>query len=460
MGCARCNRQLTTVRWLGTFFEDPLDVPAEVVGKGARDVSGPTANAPSGCAEWERGPYMYVTVHLGKGSVVSWQMHNLTQASQALKAIDEPASHVVQSEGTQHVFHRADLGGQETIVELWWSDGAHVHWGDLLENAAPEIRGGFHLPPYATHVLPSDQTQHVFYSSGAAFEIWWSGGESAQVGNLCKAAGHEDVGAIGLSSHVFGVEGTQHVFGRGSGIINPQAGPVTNHVIEFWWTGPEAPHLEDLNDRAKSPFLADSATSCHTLELGPGGPSTQSVFYRSGRDIIRLTFRDGQWTSRNLSTSSAGEFTFASGSPASHAVAADGTHHVFYIGAEDRHIYEFSWTDNTNPVGRDLSAHAHGNGPTPLAASSDFIGPTSHVFAQQGTQHVYYVDVDGNIIELWWWPGQDPTHENLTVQSGGAPLASPSKPASHVFVEADRVPTQHVFYTSTDADLIELWWRA
>ena len=188
------------------------------------------------------------------------------------------------------------------------------------------------------------------HSSGAAFEIWWSGGESAQVGNLCKAAGHEDVGAIGLSSHVFGVEGTQHVFGRGSGIINPQAGPVTNHVIEFWWTGPEAPHLEDLNDRAKSPFLADSATSCHTLELGPGGPSTQSVFYRSGRDIIRLTFRDGQWTSRNLSTSSAGEFTFASGSPASHAVAADGTHHVFYIGAEDRHIYEFSWTDNTDPV--------------------------------------------------------------------------------------------------------------
>ena len=151
---------------------------------------------------------------------------------------------------------------------------------------------------------------------------------------------------------------------------------MTNHVIEFWWTGPEAPHLEDLNDRAKSPFLADSATSCHTLELGPGGPSTQSVFYRSGRDIIRLTFRDGQWTSRNLSTSSAGEFTFASGSPASHAVAADGTHHVFYIGAEDRHIYEFSWTDNTDPVGG-ISV------PTPTATDRHHWPPAATLSAYQ-----------------------------------------------------------------------------
>ena len=81
-----------------------------------------------------RGPFVYVTVRPGKGSVVSWHMHNLTQASQALKAIDEPASHVVQSEGTQHVFHRADLGGQETIVELWWSDERCVRPEDERSN--------------------------------------------------------------------------------------------------------------------------------------------------------------------------------------------------------------------------------------------------------------------------------------------------------------------------------------
>jgi hypothetical protein len=391
-----------------------------------------------------------------------WQVHNLTEASRSPQVIDVPSSQIVQSEGTQHVFCRTPVNGQETIIELWWRDGAHIQWGDLLEHADPAIRNGFHLPPYATHVLQSDRTQHLFYSAGQVFETWWAGAESPKFGDLCEAAEHSDFGAIGLSSHVSAVDGTEHVFGVGSGIIDPALGPVSNHIVEFRWTGSQAPQLEDLNVRAKSGFAADSNTSCHTLELGPGGPDTQNVIYRSGRDIIRLTSRDGQWTSRNLSSSSAGEFAFSSGSPASHAVAADGTHHAFYIGAEDRHIYEFTWTDSTDPVGRDLSVHARGDGPTPPAALGPFAlnSPTSHVFEQDGTQHVYYVDADGNIVELWWRPGHDPNHENLTAQGGGAPAAVPQKPASHVFVEANGVHTQHVFYTSVEAELIELWWQA
>ena len=70
---------------------------------------------------------------LGKGSVVSWQMHNLTQASQALKAIESRQVMSSRVKALSMSSTERDLGGRERIVELWWSDGAHVHWGDLLE---------------------------------------------------------------------------------------------------------------------------------------------------------------------------------------------------------------------------------------------------------------------------------------------------------------------------------------
>ena len=35
---------------------------------------------------------------------------------------------------------------------------------------------------------------------------------------------------------------------------------------------------------------------------------------------------------------------------------------------------------------------------------------------------------------MWWYPGQDPHHEDLTAQTS-APLAFSHRPASHVFVD-------------------------
>lgn len=57
----------------------------------------------------------------------------------------------------------------------------------------------------------------------------------------------------------------------------------------------------------------------------------------------------------------------------------------------------------------------------------------------------------------WWYPGGQPHHEDLTAQSGDTSLASSFKPASHVF---DAEGTQHVFYTSTSDEIVELWWRS
>jgi hypothetical protein len=52
--------------------------------------------------------------------------------------------------------------------------------------------------------------------------------------------------------------------------------------------------------------------------------------------------------------------------------------------------------------------------------------PTSHVVAD-GTQHVFYVADNGDIIELWWSGMEVPQAENLTMQSHGPPAARVSR---------------------------------
>ena len=50
---------------------------------------------------------------------------------------------------------------------------------------------------------------------------------------------------------------------------------------------------------------------------------------------------------------------------------------------------------------------------------------------------------------------QRPALQDLVVASGGCPLAV-GNPTSHVF---NTEGTQHVFYTTTDDHIIELWSR-
>lgn len=132
---------------------------------------------------------------------------------------------------------------------------------------------------------------------------------------------------------------------------------------------------------------------------------------------------------------------------------AERSQHVFYRSGRDIIVIELTWQGQDEPVARDLTAHGTSIGPAPVAISA----PTSHLFRREGTHHVYYVGEGNHLIELWWWPGGEPHHEDLTAQSGDTSLAQAATPASHVF---DHEGTQHVFYTSTAGEIVELWWQA
>jgi hypothetical protein len=133
---------------------------------------------------------------------------------------------------------------------------------------------------------------------------------------------------------------------------------------------------------------------------------------------------------------------------ASHVFDGESTQHVFYRST-DNQIIELWWGAASSAQATNLTQRSG----APLAAGN----PDSHVFAAEPTQHVFYRaapgKVDGEIIELWWRPGEQPQFVRLS-QRCGAPRAA-DDPTSQVF---DFERTQHVFYEAVDATLTELRW--
>lgn len=282
----------------------------------------------------------------------------------------------------------------------------------------------------ASHVFDAEGTQHVFYrtNDGKIVELWWRGAEAPHWGYLTTPGNGAPLAAGDPTSHVFTAEGTQHVFYR-TDEWPPQ-------IVELWWQGGEAAHWGYLTTPggAAPPPASDPASHVFDAE------GTQHVFYRStGNQIIELWWSGASAAAPHNLTVDSGA-PLADGDPASHVVFSDGTQHVFYRAAPgdaDGQVIELWWRPGERPQFVKLSERSG----APRAASD----PVSHVFAAEGTQHVYYVSVDNGLIEIRWF-GQTPPGRDL-LQGLGGQYAPASKPTSHVFPVKNM---EHVFYIGAD----------
>jgi hypothetical protein len=272
------------------------------------------------------------------------------------------------------VFYRAGLG---QVVEMWWRGGDAVRWGYLTGSVdQPHLAAG----DPASHVFDAEGTQHVFYrsSGGHVMELWWRGGQAAQPSDITERSGTGFLAAGNLASHVVAVEGTQHVFFRST----------EGHVVELGWGIGQRPQPEDLTGRSGVPLAAGDPVS-HVASDG-----TQHVFYVDVDDqLIDVWWGLGepkQW--RNL-TQGRGGADLPVSRPTSYPVAADGTQHVGYSGA-DLLLRHLDWRGDEPPSFEVLTDGSPG---TPRALGD----PISHAFAAENTQHVFYATGDDHIIELW-----------------------------------------------------------
>ncbi len=211
---------------------------------------------------------------------MSWQPGDLTIVSGGAPpalAGQRIASHVVNDEQTQHVFYRATDG---PIVELWWKGPDRPRWGYLttLDNNAPPVAGD-----PTSHVFAVEGTQHMFYvaSDNRIVELWWKGSEDVHWGYLSQVGDTLPGLTHALASHAFEDQRTQHVFYR----------DINQHIIELWWFPGDRAHLLDLTDRSKRAPLASGDPTSHLV----AEDGTQHVFYTSvDNQIIELWWRPGE----------------------------------------------------------------------------------------------------------------------------------------------------------------------
>jgi hypothetical protein len=203
-------------------------------------------------------------------------------------------SHEFFGEGTQHVFF--------TSI----SNDGHIHecWGKTFTTTQGDLTAATGAPPgvgpLASHVVEAEGTQHVFYqaSDRHLYELWWQPSETPHVGDLTRSSGAppalSDVGVLqrgSLASHVVIRDSSQHVF----------FGTDDGNVHELVWSGNSKTVHRNLTARAKpapAPLATGPLTS-HTV----AATGTQHVFYISAGNVIHMTWtlnQDPSW--RNLTS--------------------------------------------------------------------------------------------------------------------------------------------------------------
>ena len=176
---------------------------------------------------------------------------------------------------------------------------------------------------------------------------------------------------------------------------------------------------------------------------------TQHVFYRkTDGHIAELSWENGNAPIPRNRTGEIGAL-LSGGKPTTHVFAAEGTQHLFYTACG--HIIELSWRGAESAHVRDLSFLTVPSGGTPDAAGD----PTSHILDADGSQHVFYVSTLGHVVELSWRGAEVPHVKNLNFPNDGSPAVA-SRLTSHV-LGADG--SQHVFYRGANNHIIELSWK-
>jgi hypothetical protein len=208
-------------------------------------------------------------------------------------------------------------------------------------------------------------------------------------------------------------------------------------------------HLNDVTQGANAP-LAYSGPGGYMFtsqtDFGSGVQSTQQVAYRDvAKTVQLLVWQDPNWVYSNITIVSPTQPTSppsAAGAPGGFAFDIGNTQNVFYRDASGN-IWLLSWNEVDYWTNVNLTKATN----APSAAGD----PVGYAFDAQGTQHIMYRDVNGNIQELWWdgvW-----NNDNVTGQTN-APLAA-GDPHCYMFKSQG---TQHVVYIDTERHIQELWW--
>ena len=297
------------------------------------------------------------------------------------------------------------------------------------------------------YVFEDQGTQHVIYQGLSDHHLYelWWDTAGRHTDDLTAATGAPPAGGGDIAGFVLNAEATQYVI---------YAAPSDHHIHELW-SDATGWHTEDLTLAAGAPAPdLDGPLVGYAFE----SDGTRHVIYQSASDRhIDEIWRDrAGWHSQDLTAATGAPA--ATGDLAAYAFEAQGTQHVIYEGVSDRHLHEL-WAEppvfSPPPNGTGPSTTWHTDDLTALAGAPPVGGPiAAYVSEAQGTQHVVYVGRSDQHIYQVSWDAAGRHVEDLTAATGapefGEGLAAYSFEAQG---------TQHVIYGDANypSHLHELW---
>ncbi len=359
-------------------------------------------------------------------SVNPWTSGDLTTVSGTPPAVrNSLAGYVVEGSQSQHVFFVSAITGN--IQEIWWDlDGWHS--GDVTAAADAAPANPDSLMAYASE---STNTQHLMFvgrDDAHVYELRWDpDGWTSE--DLTELADAPDASAT-INGYAIESQLSHHIF---------YIRKTDRHVQELWWDTSQW-RSQDLSAATQTPAALEGAIVAYV----DAAQSIQHVVY-AGADshLHELWCDDTGWHTTDL-TAVTGAPGAVAGTAAGYMFDAQGTQHVFYVGADNK-IHEL-WTDPSGWHASDLTTMT--GAPTPAAS---LLG--AYAFEAQGTQHVIYLGVDDKLYELWW--DSDGWHVGDLSASVAAPTPARGRPLAYAF---ESQHTQHVVYvTADDGRIVELW---
>jgi hypothetical protein len=380
---------------------------------------------------------------------MSWTVKDHTADNGAPLGFGTPAAYTV-ADGHHCVYQgfAPGQGGDRLIHELYWVPGG----GGWKLNELTSAAGG---PAVLQTRSPSAygflDTQHVLYEGDGpkedeqVHELYWSSG---------NGWGHNP-----LTSTVAGASPALDV-AMGFAAASPDTQNVVyrdhnSHVIALTWQDTTSWSAVDLTVHAQGALTSSR----------PGGyvfspTRTKQVPYidegalGSGHVHELLCDANGNWRDFDLHQVAAarGESVPAAVSdPTGYGFVGQQTKHVNFVGT-DGQIHEFWWAFDTGWRHNILTGQPlPGGTPPPPAADVPVAGYVSETAM---TQHLVYADAAGRLHELLWDAQHGWQHTDLAAPPTSAPRASTGGTSAYVYPPDH---SQHVFYLDTDRHLIELW---
>ena len=385
-------------------------------------------------------------------SASRWSANDLTMAA---PSADQPAN-LPEPSSSLHAYWGDD--GDNQHIHYTSSDG-HVHelyiypgrnWAhnDLTAlSGAPKARagspiGGYTMPDGSQHIHFIDTDHNVCELLNNVGGAWQSGTIRVQSGTAVAHSQSQ------LKSYYDGAHLGQHVFytdpnlsiielffAPGSGASPDTAGSRQQlNTVGVGWratnlTQVSGDKMLTIGGGPLGGYYGDADQSQHVNyienDAQTGQPRVKELFFQAG----------GTWYVNDLTALSGSEqvhYRNATGL-AGYYESFDRSQHVNYIDRVD-HLRELFLPSGGAWQNNDLSATAVSDDPHPAPPTLPAGVVLSYFQTTDNTQHIFYIDVYGQVIEFRW-SGSVWFHKNLTYEAALDPAITVSVQASHAVIK-------------------------